>query len=103
MAFIFLQRKKDKCQEKVFRLRPLGYAVTRGKMNGAQPSHKAMAGKVVDGERGPIQQKFFPFSITDPYGEQSEFQKKLLKSSPIVPSYSQVNQSWAPSWLPPQE
>ena len=62
--------QEDKCQEKVFRLRPLGCAVTREKSGGVPSSHKDMTGQVegkrTDPAKGLFSPQLSPLSGTEP-------------------------------------
>lgn len=62
--------KKDKYQEKVFRLRPSGCVVTSENGDGVPPSHKVMAGQVEVRKRTFPLKVFFPSSITAAHWEQ---------------------------------
>ena len=72
--------QKDKCQEKVFRLRPLGCAVTRENGDGVLPSHKAMAGQVDKGikDRSFPRLNYRPLLGTEP-NEKKRIRERLLE------------------------
>ena len=74
--------QKDKYQEKVFRLRPLGYTVTRGKKGGVPPLHKAMAGQV-EGEKDRSCKRSFSHLNYRPLLGTEPFIKAIFKNLQI--------------------